>query len=132
MTQPLPILVVEDHSINREVAVLQLKALGFECQTANNGVEAVEAVANQQFSLILMDVMMPHMDGWEAATRIRQIESASGRRTPIVAVSAWSAADSKEKCMAVGMDDYLDKPYNREALEKVVRRWTAQSLTTET
>jgi CheY-like chemotaxis protein len=119
----LPVLVVEDHSINQEVAVLQLKALGMNVVVVSDGSAAVEAVRAGQFSLILMDVMIPVMDGCEAARRIREMEQMSGRRTPIVAVSAWSSTDNRRRCTQAGMDDYLDKPYDRAALKAVIDRW---------
>lgn len=121
----LPILVVEDNNINREVAVLQLKALGFLSESVNDGNQALEAIKTRQFSLILMDVMMPSMDGWEASRRIREYENSINRHTPIIAVSAWSASDNRERCFMSGMDDYLDKPYDRAALKRVLDRWVA-------
>jgi CheY-like chemotaxis protein len=119
----LPILVVEDNNINREVAVLQLRALGFDSVIANDGFAALESVKTQQFALILMDVMMPSMDGWEAARKIREIEKEKGRRTPIIGCSAWSASDNRERCLNAGMDDYLSKPYEREALRRLIEQW---------
>lgn len=119
----LPVLVVEDNNINREVAVLQLRSLGFDSVVANDGFAAIELVKRQSFSMILMDVMMPSMDGWEAARKIRDLESAQGRRTPIIGCSAWSASDNREKCLAAGMDDYLSKPYERSALQGLIALW---------
>lgn len=117
------ILVVEDNAINRDVAVLQLKALGWQTECAGNGAEAVEAVRDRTFALILMDVMMPELDGWETCRRIRDYEATVGRRTPIIGVSAWAAQDNKTKCLEAGMDDYLAKPYTRDDLKAVVDRW---------
>lgn len=119
----LPVLVVEDHSINQEVAVLQLKSLGLISVVVSDGTAAVEAVRGAQFSLILMDVMIPVMDGCEATRKIRELELDTGKRTPIVAVSASSSADIRMRCSLAGVDDYLDKPYNRAALKAVVDRW---------
>jgi CheY-like chemotaxis protein len=118
----LPVLVVEDNSINREVAVLQLRALGFDSVLADDGFTAIELVKRQQFSIILMDVMMPSLDGWEAARRIRQLEAEGGRRTPIIGCSAWSASDNRERCLAAGMDDYISKPYDRNTLQEILNR----------
>jgi CheY-like chemotaxis protein len=120
---PLPILVVEDNNINREVAVLQLRALGYEAIIADDGFAALELVKKQQFAMILMDVMMPSMDGWEAARKIRQMETGTSRHTPIVGFSAWSASDNRTRCLASGMDDYLSKPYERVELKRVIERW---------
>jgi CheY-like chemotaxis protein len=119
----LPALVVEDHNINRDVAILQLKALGLDAHWAASGVEAVEAVKKQSFSIILMDVMMPDLDGWEACRQIREYEQTTGIRTPIIGVSAWAGADNKKKCLLAGMDEYLSKPYSREDLKAIVERF---------
>lgn len=120
---PLPVLVVEDNAINQEVAVLQLRALGLDAVVVSDGNAAVEAVRNNEFSLILMDVMLPVMDGWETSRRIREFEQSKGKRTPIVAVSAWSGARNRLRCSQAGMDDYLDKPYGLESLKAVVDLW---------
>ena len=119
----LPILVVEDNNINREVAVLQLRALGFDTVIADDGFAAIEAVKRQQFGMILMDVMMPAMDGWEAAHKIREWEKTQGRHTPIIGCSAWSASDNRERCLQAGMDDYLSKPYERANLQSLINRY---------
>jgi CheY-like chemotaxis protein len=117
------VLVVEDNSINREVAVLQLRALGLDSVVADDGFAAIELVKRQRFSLILMDVMMPSMDGWEAARQIRELEQPQGLRTPIIGCSAWSASDNKDRCLQAGMDDYLSKPYDRNSLQEVLNRF---------
>jgi CheY-like chemotaxis protein len=119
----LPVLVVEDHNINRDVAVLQLTALGLDCHCVASGDEALVAIKKNTYCLILMDVMMPGMDGWETSRAIRAYEAGIGMRTPIVAVSAWAAADNKKQCLEAGMDDYLSKPYTRDDLKKIVERW---------
>lgn len=119
----LPVLVVEDSNINRDVAILQLKALGLDSDVAVTGTDAVTKARTNTYSLILMDVMMPEMDGWEAAQLIRQYESPLGLHTPIVGVSAWAGSDNKERCLLAGMDDYIDKPYDRAALKVITDRW---------
>jgi CheY-like chemotaxis protein len=119
----LPVLVVEDHSINREVAILQLRILGIPSEIARDGQAAIDAVKEREFALILMDVMMPGMDGWEASRHIREYESTIGRHTPIIGLSAWSASDNRERCLAAGMDDYLGKPYEREDLDSIIKKW---------
>jgi CheY-like chemotaxis protein len=123
----LPILIVEDNYINHEVAKLNLRRLGFEAVVANDGPAAVELARQQQFAAILMDVMMPQMDGYEAARQIREFEATIGRRTPIIAVSAWSAADNRQRCLDAGMDDYLSKPYDHNALKRVLERFVTVS-----
>src|SRR5579883_3550151 len=107
----LPVLIVEDNHINSAIAVLQLRSLGLESKVVTDGRAALKAVKQGAFSLILMDVMMPSMDGWEAARCIREFETEIGRHTPIVGVSAWSSSDNRSRCLLAGMDDYLSKPY---------------------
>lgn len=119
----LPVLVVEDNNINRDVAILQLKALGLDACWAASGIEAVEAVKKNSFCIILMDVMMPDLDGWEACRQIRDYEKELGIRTPIIGVSAWAGAGNKQKCLQAGMDDYLHKPYTRDDLKVMIDRW---------
>lgn len=121
----LPILVVEDNSINSDVALLQLKALGYVADVVHDGPSALSAIQSTKYSVILMDVMMPGMDGWETAERIRAYEKEHGQRTPIIAVTAWDGSDNRERCTVAGMDDYLGKPYSCRQLERVVKRWLA-------
>jgi signal transduction histidine kinase/CheY-like chemotaxis protein len=112
----LRILVAEDNLINRAVAVGILEKHGHSLAHADNGREAVAAVARENFDLILMDVQMPEMDGFEATRRIRELEEATGRRTRIVAMTAHTMAGDRERCLAAGMDDYVSKPLRKEDL----------------
>jgi two-component system, sensor histidine kinase and response regulator len=125
----LPILVVEDNAINRDVAVLQLQSLGFPVEAVCSAEEALELVKTKRYSLILMDVMMPDMDGWEACRRIRDHERSTGQYTPVIACSAWTAEDNHQRCTEAGMDDYVSKPYSREDLAAVVGRWLKADAT---
>jgi signal transduction histidine kinase/CheY-like chemotaxis protein len=112
----LRILVAEDNLINRAVAVGILEKRGHSLAHADNGREAVEAVERETFDLILMDVQMPEMDGFEATRRIRELEEATGAHTRIVAMTAHAMAGDRERCIAAGMDDYLSKPLRKEDL----------------
>jgi signal transduction histidine kinase/CheY-like chemotaxis protein len=115
------VLVVEDQVVNRMVMVRLLEKLGCTVDTAENGQEALAAVAKQDYDLVLMDCQMPVMDGFEATAKIRHAEGPS-RRLPVVAVTANALADDRARCLAAGMDDYLTKPVRRTQLEALVRR----------
>jgi CheY-like chemotaxis protein/HPt (histidine-containing phosphotransfer) domain-containing protein len=121
----LHILIVEDNMINLALASAILKKRGHSVVHAANGSDAVEAAAAEAFDLILMDVQMSGMDGVEATLRIRQREAATGRHTPIVAVTAHAMAGDCERCLAAGMDDYLSKPLQKAKLIAVLERLSA-------
>lgn len=110
------ILLVEDNSLNQTVVKDMLKTLGCEIDIVNSGKEAINAVQRQKYDVILMDCHMPDMDGFQATEKIRQIEnehsSPISNNSIIVALTANTLKGTKEKCLAVGMDDYLSKPIN--------------------
>ncbi len=116
------ILLVEDNLTNQKVAAMLLERSGFACRIASNGIEAVEAVHGSKFDVILMDCLMPEMDGYMATMAIRRWES-PGKRTPIIALTANAMNDDREKCLAAGMDDYLTKPLRADLLAATVERW---------
>ena len=110
--------------MNREVLVLQLKLLGIAADTAENGVDALEAWARDRYAAVLADIHMPHMDGHELARRLRAAEADRGAiRTPIVAVTADAMKGEEERCLASGMDAYLVKPVTIERLRAILERW---------
>jgi CheY-like chemotaxis protein/HPt (histidine-containing phosphotransfer) domain-containing protein len=116
--------VVEDHPVNREVLVRQLKLLGIAADSAENGVDALAAWAPGRYAAVLADVHMPHMDGHELARRLRAAEADRGTaRTPIVAVTANVIKGEEGRCLASGMDAYLVKPVNIERLRATLERW---------
>jgi CheY-like chemotaxis protein len=119
------ILVAEDNAINQLVVVRFLESLGCAVQTVENGRQAVAAVQQGSYDLVLMDCHMPELDGFAATAAIRRAEAQGdyGRRTPIVALTADALVGDAEKCRAAGMDDYLAKPVTLERLAAVVERW---------
>ena len=122
------VLVVEDNSVNQLVALGQIQRLGHDGFLAATGAEAIDAVRDQPFDLILMDCQMPDMDGYEAARRIRQMDGAV-RKTPIVAITAHALPGEREKCLAAGMNDYLAKPVSIEQIGAVIRLWASKVST---
>ncbi|PXX35348.1 diguanylate cyclase (GGDEF)-like protein [Undibacterium pigrum] len=117
------VLVVEDNRTNQMVAAGMLSLSSCHCEFAGNGKEAVEAARRNRYDLILMDCSMPEMDGYEATVRIRSYEDGLGRRTPIVAMTANTQRGDAEKCLAIGMDDYLAKPITLVELRQKLERW---------
>ena len=119
------VLVVDDHPVNREVLVRQLDLLGLAADSANDGVEALEAWAAGRYNAVLADIHMPRMDGYELAKRMRAAER-DGRvsgHTPIVAVTANAMKGEEERCIDAGMDAYLVKPVSIERLRGTLERW---------
>ena len=120
------VLVVEDQPLNREVANGMLTSLGLRVETANDGQQALNRLERERFDLVLMDCEMPVMDGLSAATALRRREG-GGVRTPIVALTADATDTGRDACLAVGMDDYLTKPFSREVLHATLAKWLVQS-----
>lgn len=116
------ILVVEDNRANQLVAKAMLERLNCTVSIANNGKEAVEMVSHHTYDLIFMDCQMPEMDGYEATYQLRQLEN-QGLRTPIVAMTANKQNGDREKCLAVGMDDFMSKPLKLDLLGDLLSRW---------
>jgi CheY-like chemotaxis protein len=118
------LLVVDDHPVNREVLVRQLRLLGLAADTAENGIEALRAWAPGRYAAVLADLHMPGMDGFELTRQLRAQEAEDrGARTPIVAVTANAMRGEEERCLAAGMDAYLAKPVAVERLRLTLERW---------
>lgn len=118
-----PVLLVEDNRANQRLAVLLLQKLGYEVQAVNNGLEAVQAIAENEYAVILMDCQMPEMDGFTATAEIRKIEKTSNRRVPIIAMTANAMEGDKGKCLLAGMDDYISKPIKPQILKEIIEKW---------
>jgi two-component system, sensor histidine kinase and response regulator len=117
------VLVAEDNITNQKVVRLLLERLGCRVEMVGNGREAVEAVARDQFDLVLMDCQMPELDGYEASRQIRQAERGTGRQIPIIALTANALRGEREQCVAAGMDDHVAKPVRFETLAAVLSKW---------
>ncbi|MFH0822364.1 MAG: response regulator, partial [Pseudomonadota bacterium] len=118
--RPLSILLAEDNAINQKVAVRMLQKRGHTVQVANNGMEALRVLGTERFDIILMDVQMPEMDGLQATRAIRRGEEGTGRRTPIVAMTAHAMREDEERCVEAGMDGYVSKPIDPRTLFNTV------------
>jgi signal transduction histidine kinase/CheY-like chemotaxis protein len=127
VTHASRILLVEDHPVNQRIALHMLKKRGHAAELASNGAEALRALADASFDLILMDCSMPEMDGFETTRRIRAREAGTGRHVPIVALTANAMEADRERCLAVGMDDYLSKPVRPDDLYGIIDRWCSDA-----
>lgn len=123
MEQKLRVLLAEDNPLNQRVMNFALRK-NFEITIANNGLEAVEFFSKEDFDIILMDIMMPVMDGYEATARIREIEKADNkqRKTPIVAITANTLDNDRQRCLDCGMDEYLTKPLQLKLFNQILAR----------
>jgi two-component system sensor histidine kinase/response regulator len=116
----LRILMAEDNAVNQRVGAAMLRKRGHEVVLAGDGCEALEALEKGPFDLVLMDVQMPNMDGFEATSRMRLREKESGRRLPIIALTAHAMNGDRERCLAAGMDGYVTKPLQLVELSRVI------------
>jgi PAS domain S-box-containing protein len=123
----LRILLAEDNIVNQSLIAAVLEKEKHHVVVAADGLEALAAFARQPFDLVLMDVQMPQMDGFEAAAAIRATEKSSGRHVPIVALTAHAMKGDREDCLQAGMDDYLSKPIDLGVFRATVRKWTQRA-----
>jgi PAS domain S-box-containing protein len=116
------VLVAEDNMTNQKVTLLQLRHLGCTADAVANGAEAVAALIQCPYDVVLMDCQMPEMDGFEATRRIRAL-SGDRRGVPVIAMTASALSGDRERCLAAGMDDYVSKPAKPADLEAALRKW---------
>ncbi|WP_081604130.1 ATP-binding protein [Paenibacillus shenyangensis] len=126
-----PILIVEDNPINSQVIQLQLKKMGItNVHTASNGQEAVSIYLSHNYLMVLMDNRMPVMDGFQATRKIRELEAAEMRvAIPIIALTANTSQEDRQRCLDVGMDDILTKPVNLDSLTRIMHKWLPVTVT---
>jgi signal transduction histidine kinase/CheY-like chemotaxis protein len=119
--RPLRVLLAEDNAVNQKLMTHLLEKRGYTVTVAGDGLLALEACKRQSFDLVLMDVQMPGMGGFEATRIIRQVEVVTGRHVPIIALTAHAMKGDRERCLQAGMDDYLTKPIQQAALFEAIR-----------
>jgi two-component system sensor histidine kinase/response regulator len=127
----LKILLAEDNPINQKVSLRMLQKLKYDVTVADNGKQALqlwqEAVDKDPFDLVLMDIQMPEMDGFETTEKIRELEKSKNSRTHIIALTAHATSEDRDQCLAFGMDGYLSKPIRFEKLFKMIKECPAES-----
>ncbi len=125
------VLLVEDNKTNQLVARKTLEKLNMQVAIANDGLEAVNAVKNRNYDAIFMDCSMPVLDGYEATRQIRELERESGIRNIIIAMTANTMPEDKQKCFDVGMDDFISKPISLDIIRKTCIKWSNHLSTTQ-
>jgi CheY-like chemotaxis protein len=123
----LRILLAEDNPVNQKLAVILLQKAGYSVDAVETGAQALERVKVDHYSVVLMDVQMPDMDGFEATRQIRTWEQATSQHTPIIAMTAHAMAGDRERYIDAGMDDYITKPLEPRALFNAIDRWTQET-----
>jgi len=117
----LNILLVEDNVLNQKLIFLNLSKYGYVIDIANNGQEALDTIKLKRYSLIIMDLMMPIMDGLECSIKIREYEKDLNYSTPIIGLTANTFDADREKCLAHGMNEYMSKPFDLVLFNKLIK-----------
>jgi CheY-like chemotaxis protein len=118
------VLIAEDNVVNQKVISLLMDLLGVSADIVGNGQQAIEAAERDSYALILMDIMMPVVDGFDAAFRIRLSEFGHAKHIPIIACTALDKDKICEQCVRCGIDDYIAKPYSKEVLQEKIEAWS--------
>jgi CheY-like chemotaxis protein/HPt (histidine-containing phosphotransfer) domain-containing protein len=121
------ILLVEDNTVNQKVALRILERAGHRADAVGNGLEALAAMEGVPYDIVLMDIQMPEMDGFEATRRLRELE-AGQRHMPVIAMTAHALKGDRENCIQAGMDDYVAKPLHPKELLSVIDRWAGRKV----
>lgn len=116
--------MAEDDLAGRTIFKKLAQTKGWQVSLAENGQEALDLFKEQTFDLVFMDIQMPIMDGYEATRAIQKYEKTLASKTPIIALTAHALEGDREKCLHGGMDDYLSKPLNLDALDEMMMKWT--------
>jgi CheY-like chemotaxis protein len=125
VARPRHVLLAEDNPVNQELAVELLQMRGHSVRIAGNGIEVLTALERESFDVILMDVQMPDMDGFQATEAIRTRERQSGAHVPIIAITGYAMKGDRQRCLDAGMDGYICKPIRSRELFEVVEQFTA-------
>lgn len=123
------ILLVEDNVLNQKLICLNLVKFGYSIDIANNGKEALDMIKKNRYDLIIMDLMMPVMDGLEATTEIRKYESNLSYSTPIIGLTANTFDADREKCLEHGMDEYMAKPFELDLFMYLIKKMGITQMT---
>ena len=122
--ESVKVLLVEDNTINQEVAVNMLKIQGYDVDVVNNGQQALDALSENIYQLVVMDCEMPIMNGYQATQQWRRVEQGNNRPpVPIIALTAHAISGEREKCLACGMNDFISKPFEFENFRDTLKKW---------
>ncbi len=121
-TDKVNILVAEDNMVNQRLVKELLVRKNYDVTIVENGLKIFDVLENIKFDVILMDIQMPIMDGLEATSIIREIEKGTGKHIPIIGITAYAVKADREKCLSVGMDDYMSKPFVKEEFYNMIEK----------
>lgn len=121
----MEILLVEDNLLNQKVVTFNLRKQNYNVTAVTNGSDALQQYIEKKFDLILMDIMLPEMDGYEITIKIRELENKNGvsKKVPIIALTANALDNDKDKCLQAGMTDYLSKPFTSLELNEMIEKY---------
>ena len=121
----MKILLIEDNLLNQKVVIFYLQKMNYSITATANGNEAIKMVKNENFDLILMDIMLPEKNGYEITGEIRQFEKEKGvdKAVPIIALTANTYDNDRDKCLKAGMNEYLEKPFTSQQLIEMIQKF---------